>query len=375
MTSLALHRRPRWNAVAAAQLRDTALALRKEGIGFVALWIVFFAMSVRAAYQSVAIGKTLVRIEYGAEAGLPMVTLALLIPFGVWRGEDPARRTYHWAMPVPRGRHTLVKIAAGFVWLLVAVAGYVFFWATLSWAVHSIGGSFTSSPNAGRIPTWEWLVPFGGSTIAYLFGSAIVVGLRHPWRWLIGCVPTTYLALSLSSVPAVRWLVRAMLEIWNGRYGITAALGANIAADDGGPSLGRWAGATLIWEASPCSPPLRRHNVGLKTFHEGYVLSEAVYAGALEHENLRDRGHTVVRELLVLVYYKGRYVARQRLDMVVDNRIIVENKATERLSVADAARPSRSRPRDVSIRQIGGIRVQSRGVIQGRPECGTGRAG
>ena len=66
----------------------------------------------------------------------------------------------------------------------------------------------------------------------------------------------------------------------------------------------------------------------------GYGLSEAVYVGALEHE-LRDRGHTVVRELLVLIDYKGRYVARQRLDMVVDNRIIVENKATEKLSLPD----------------------------------------
>ena len=37
----------------------------------------------------------------------------------------------------------------------------------------------------------------------------------------------------------------------------------------------------------------------------GYGLSEAVYAGALEHE-LRDRGHTVVQELIVLIYYKGR---------------------------------------------------------------------
>src|SRR5438105_4860629 len=68
----------------------------------------------------------------------------------------------------------------------------------------------------------------------------------------------------------------------------------------------------------------------------GYGLSEAVYAGGLAHE-LRDRGHTVVRELLALIYYKGRYVARQRLDMVVDNRIIVENKATEKLSLADRA--------------------------------------
>ena len=34
---------------------------------------------------------------------------------------------------------------------------------------------------------------------------------------------------------------------------------------------------------------------------------------------------------MVPVYYKGRLVARQRLDMVVDDRVIVECKATERL--------------------------------------------
>ena len=64
----------------------------------------------------------------------------------------------------------------------------------------------------------------------------------------------------------------------------------------------------------------------------GHGLSEAAYAGALEHER-RDRGHVVVRELIVCIYYKGRYVTRQRLDMVIDNRVLVENKATEKLSV------------------------------------------
>lgn len=63
----------------------------------------------------------------------------------------------------------------------------------------------------------------------------------------------------------------------------------------------------------------------------GYGLAEAVYAGALELE-LIERGHRVVRELAVSVGYQGRHVAWQRLDMVVDNAVIVENKATEKLS-------------------------------------------
>jgi GxxExxY protein len=62
----------------------------------------------------------------------------------------------------------------------------------------------------------------------------------------------------------------------------------------------------------------------------GYGLAESVYAGALEYE-LNDRGHTVVRELAVDVKYKGRHVTWQRLDMVVDNKIILEVKASETL--------------------------------------------
>jgi GxxExxY protein len=66
----------------------------------------------------------------------------------------------------------------------------------------------------------------------------------------------------------------------------------------------------------------------------GYGLSERVYSGALACE-LHDRGHVVERELSIEVQYKGQRVAGQRLDMVVDDKIVVELKATERLSPAD----------------------------------------
>lgn len=66
----------------------------------------------------------------------------------------------------------------------------------------------------------------------------------------------------------------------------------------------------------------------------GYGLSERIYAGALAYE-LRDRGHLVIRELVVDVRYKNRHVATQRLDMVIDDTLIVEIKSTEKLSPAD----------------------------------------
>ena len=54
---------------------------------------------------------------------------------------------------------------------------------------------------------------------------------------------------------------------------------------------------------------------------------EHVYVAALELE-LRERGHAVAREVSVPILYRGRVLARQRLDMVVDGRLVVETKST-----------------------------------------------
>jgi GxxExxY protein len=62
----------------------------------------------------------------------------------------------------------------------------------------------------------------------------------------------------------------------------------------------------------------------------GYGFLEKVYATALENE-LRARGHVVNREVPVEVYYEGVVIGVQRLDMVVDGKLVVEVKSTELL--------------------------------------------
>ena len=57
---------------------------------------------------------------------------------------------------------------------------------------------------------------------------------------------------------------------------------------------------------------------------------EQVYLGALSVE-LRERGHVVDREVKVRVRYKGAEIGWQRIDMVVDNALIVEVKSTTEL--------------------------------------------
>jgi GxxExxY protein len=49
---------------------------------------------------------------------------------------------------------------------------------------------------------------------------------------------------------------------------------------------------------------------------------------------LRERGHRVGREVGVPVLYKGRELGYQRLDMIVDERLVVETKSTYELPKA-----------------------------------------
>ena len=59
----------------------------------------------------------------------------------------------------------------------------------------------------------------------------------------------------------------------------------------------------------------------------GYGFSERVYMDALEIELLA-RGHRVRREVHIQVTFKGKVIGRQRLDMLVDDKLVVEGKST-----------------------------------------------
>ena len=63
----------------------------------------------------------------------------------------------------------------------------------------------------------------------------------------------------------------------------------------------------------------------------GFGFLEHVYMMALERELLA-RGHAVGREVYVPVCYKGEEISRQRIDMIVDERLILETKSTRELS-------------------------------------------
>src|SRR3954464_699500 len=66
----------------------------------------------------------------------------------------------------------------------------------------------------------------------------------------------------------------------------------------------------------------------------GFGFREAVYVAALERLLIR-RGFKVAREVLVPIHFDGEIIAFDRLYMLVDDKVIVEAKARERLNRTD----------------------------------------
>jgi len=65
----------------------------------------------------------------------------------------------------------------------------------------------------------------------------------------------------------------------------------------------------------------------------GFGFLERIYVEALTRE-LRRRGHKVAREVYVHVFYKGDDLGTQKVDMIVDDKCIVEIKSTYHLHPA-----------------------------------------
>lgn len=62
----------------------------------------------------------------------------------------------------------------------------------------------------------------------------------------------------------------------------------------------------------------------------GFGYREYIYALAMERD-LVAKGHKVEREIAVMVHFRGEPLTWQTLDMIVDERLVIETKVTERL--------------------------------------------
>ncbi|MEO7367056.1 MAG: GxxExxY protein [Gemmatimonadaceae bacterium] len=62
----------------------------------------------------------------------------------------------------------------------------------------------------------------------------------------------------------------------------------------------------------------------------GFGFVEQPYVLALASE-LMERGHSVAREVSVPIYYKGERLCAHRIDLIVDERLILEVKSGQHL--------------------------------------------
>jgi len=237
MTSISLHPVPRLGDVVREQIRAVELGLRREALFFLALLGTIAAFGISVAVREA--GRTNHAVSlYGPGAAIPIALVGLLIPLGVWRDEGPARRAYHWAMPVARVPHAIARVGAGWIWLAAGVAIYVPYVAGLSALMNSITGA---PQMQSAIPAWHWAVPFTAGTVGYLFGSAAVIGSDHPIRWIGGLWIALLAIIGFLEPFGMSGVRRALVSIFSGDYG----MGAVVAG--GTKGMGPWLIATLLW--------------------------------------------------------------------------------------------------------------------------------
>ena len=174
MTEVTLHATPpRWRDVVLEQIRVAGLSLRREAIVVAAVLGVGTFLIVG---EIVSGGP-----GFDSYETFPTAAIAFFYPFFVWRNDRRFAPAFLWTLPVDRRRLALAKVFAGFVWLMAALAFFVTWLLTLGLL-------------AGTTPAHTIMrVPFIATIGAYLLGSALVLGLRHPVRWSLGTAGVLFL--------------------------------------------------------------------------------------------------------------------------------------------------------------------------------------
>lgn len=287
MTAMSLHPTPKFRVILNEQIHAVGIALRREGVFFFILLAIMAAMSGTFFWKyhdklhlknangdcvfvsntqttkSVSInGSTRTGVVIAANGQIDPWTLlgisfipvgiagllltfglpGLFIPFGVWRSEDPARRSYHWAMPVSRGPHTLIKVLAGWLWLIGIVAVYIAFLGSLVFI-----GKYILNPDCGMPSTaiWKVITSFTAATVVYLMTSVLVIGSGSARRWMAGLIFLYIVTISFSAILGLKDLLHTLGGIVTGDYGLLSALVGGIA--DTPQDVRDWLCALALW--------------------------------------------------------------------------------------------------------------------------------
>jgi hypothetical protein len=256
------------------RLRRPFASLLGRELGTVGLAISREAMLAAAALAGLCIFAAVTALRWNLPltavpelllAGMP---LALLLPWLVWKGDPAFGRAFIWTLPVRRQHAALAKIAAGAVWLMLAfLAGTATLAVTALLTggtvgleeVRLVGDRSAGLAAAARVPWstpfWMWLVPFGAALTLYFAGSAVLLGLRYPLRWIAGVgVAVILVVVVLANFGPAHPVEDALEELIDtimcGRYGFHSAVSGGATSlsyeiDVPGP------GSRELWTALP----------------------------------------------------------------------------------------------------------------------------
>jgi hypothetical protein len=249
MMQLTLHPVPRGRDIVREQVRIVGLGLRREAL----ITAVVLGIVTLAIVSEIVLGAAGMR--FNSDSPFTANLVSFLFPLAVWKREKRFGPAFLWTLPVDRRRLALAKVFAGWVWLMTALAVFVVWLLTLS---------LLSDATAVQSVLWSWLVRFPGATATYLLGSALVLGLRYPLRWLLGAVGVFLLLLTLNN--ALGRTENGELQIVAGlgvlRWAVYGPYGLDTLLSSSGffsvtehaaavwrklPGLAQWATTTLIW--------------------------------------------------------------------------------------------------------------------------------
>ena len=276
-------RRPRQRDVLLEHVRAIGSTLRIPMLIAAALGVL---ATVAIAIQIVS-GD--IRVNLLAEPSALPGGIGALLPIAVWAREQRFGPGFFWTLPVDRSRHALIKVLAGWLWLMVGIALYAL--CLLVLALVSGGGvlpaetlqvlttavprSAPIDPATLRIVQFApgpmiWAVPFGAATATYLLVSAFMLGARKPLRWFVVAVVvfpvTSFVAHMAGRLLGIQRLAdapeRALVQLVEGRFGLDQLLklrtwtldrrallpsGEGIEVWSAVPDLADWRIAFLLW--------------------------------------------------------------------------------------------------------------------------------
>ena len=217
MMQLTLHPTPRGRDVVYEQVRIVGLGLRREAL---ATAVVLGILTLMIGIDSVH-GKAATWFDSDSE-WFTIVLGSFFFPFAIWRRERRFGPAFLWTLPVDRRRLALAKVFAGWVWLMTALIFFGVWQLTLA-VLSGVTG-------AQIVP----LVAFTGASTMYLFGSALVLGLRHPLRWLLATLGVLFLLGMLRDT------------LFHGPYDLNALLGSSGFLSAVEDAAAQWAITTLL---------------------------------------------------------------------------------------------------------------------------------